>query len=482
MDRMNQSHNTPRGRRRPARSERPRAGSGAGHRLLAVRPAGLASAVWLILLAAFLASIACSERAIAADATDEQTDGEQTDGDQQAASAEVHLSLVGGEVARGTLVAVDESGVSLAMPDGDRRFPLDQVLGLRTVDTAGTSGGPEDGSPTSADASPVESASVWLELTDGSRVPAAACTMDDDEAKLTLLDSSKLVIPAKAVRAARFDRPGAEMDEAWGDLLRQQREADRLIVRRGDTLDYHRGIVHGMNDEVVFFELDGETLDVKREKLFGLALLRPTAAELPPGAFRLIDRAGGSWVLQSVEGGRQLTWTTPAGVRRTAPVAGIARIDFSGGKVVYLSELEPRRVAWQPYFPTGEQLPCREKLFAPRMDQGPRGDPLCLDGVQYARGIALHSRAELEYLLPDQYQRLRAKVGIDESVRPHGDARLLIEGDGKPLADLRVRGTEPPGELDLEIEGIRRLTITVDFADGLDLGDWVTLADIKVTK
>lgn len=96
--------------------------------------------------------------------------------------------------------------------------------------------------------------------------------------------------------------------------------------------------------------------------------------------------------------------------------------------------------------------------------------------------MALQSRTVLSYHLPGKFRRFKATVGIDDSVRATGNARLEIKADGKMLWQGELRGSEPARELELDVSGVRRLELVADYGDDLDTGDRVDLGDARVTK
>ena len=51
------------------------------------------------------------------------------------------------------------------------------------------------------------------------------------------------------------------------------------------------------------------------------------------------------------------------------PWRSCSEIDFSGGKVLYLSDLQPESVAWNPYFHLDSELPILSQFYAPRQDR-----------------------------------------------------------------------------------------------------------------
>jgi hypothetical protein len=177
-----------------------------------------------------------------------------------------------------------------------------------------------------------------------------------------------------------------------------------------------------------------------------------------------------------------LQWITPTGLSVARPLNRIVQIDFSGGKVLYLSDVKPEDVHWTPYFDAGKPPPAVAQFYAPRCDRNFDGGPLQLAGVQYRKGVALRSRTEVVYRLPEGYSRFRAVAGIDDAVRPGGRVRLIIRGDGRDLLDLSVAGSNPPRPVDLDLTGVRRLAIVVDFGESLNAGDYLLLGNARLSK
>jgi hypothetical protein len=75
-----------------------------------------------------------------------------------------------------------------------------------------------------------------------------------------------------------------------------------------------------------------------------------------------------------------------------------------------------------------------------------------------------------------------AVVGIDDRVRPGGNVRLVIRGDGRVLFDEAIRGTDEPRQLDVNLAQVKRLQILVDYGEDLDVGDHLNLCDARVVK
>ncbi|MDZ7616900.1 MAG: NPCBM/NEW2 domain-containing protein, partial [Patescibacteria group bacterium] len=188
------------------------------------------------------------------------------------------------------------------------------------------------------------------------------------------------------------------------------------------------------------------------------------------------------WSVQTLAFSEQFRWTTPSAVTVSQPAEAVTKIDFSAGKVVYLADAEPQSVDWQAFFPMDTELASRREFFRPRRNRGFDSEHLELGGSRYTRGLALHSRTEVVYRLPEGGTHLHATAGIDDRLRPHGNVLLVIRGDGKTLYEETLTGTTPPVELDLDIAGVRRLSILCDFGEGMDIADQLNLCNLRVVK
>lgn len=372
----------------------------------------------------------------------------------------VEVHSLDGQAVSGSLVAMESSRVTLETGDGRQTVDVEQLVGR---DFAGEDGdvGAEPG--------------VWVDLRDGSSLVGRDCTAAEDRCRLTTPDGP-IELPFAAVASVRFGPLVSEVADQWNRIAEAKASADRLVVRKESHLNYHQGIVRGIGRHTVEFDLDGDILPVKREKVFGLVFYRP--GDLPSAAplCRITEAGGSRWVATSLDlrDGR-LHWTTPAGADVARPVEKL-RVDFAW----YLSDLEPESVAWTPYFGQAERLPLLERFRQPRMDRSLDGGPLRLHGHEYAKGIALRSRTEIVYRLPGRFRRFRAIVGIDDAVRPHGHVRLVVRCDDRSPEVFTLSGIDEPLPLDVDLTGVRRLSILVDFGDGLDVADHLDLCRARI--
>lgn len=398
---------------------------------------------------------------------------------------EVTLRPLEGPPVQGALHAITPHAVALQTRQGLQTWPLAQLMVLE-VETKSAA-----------------SANVWLDLRDGSHLAATGFTSSEGRATLALAASYTVTLPTRSIRTVRFQPPNPELASQWAQIVASGASSDLVVLRKTSTrtveqpdaepmtitqssLDQHEGTILGVTDETVQFEVEGQTLNIRREKLEGLVFYDRPAPPPPPALCRLSDTGGSTWHLA------ELHWEegtfrgrTVGGVPLHIPQGSVAQLDFSVGNIVWLSDLEPEgglptvALSLQPVgaaFSFG-------RLFAVR-NRPPGAEAFHLAGQRYDRGLWLHSPLRLVYRVPEGFRRFRAVAGIDDSVLAPGVFELVILGDDRELLRQTMGGewSRQPVVLDLDVRGIRRLTIALEPAAGLDLGDQLNLCEARFLK
>ena len=384
-----------------------------------------------------------------------------------AAPPDFEVHVLGGDPRVGPIVELGADRMTVRTAEGPVSLHTKEIASITRRD-AGPSNVPPD---------------VWAELIDGSRLAGAEYTVREGRAGITRANGELTEVSARDVAAVQLQPPTEAIAAEWTRILESELDADLLVVRKGDSIDYHRGTLGDVSDKVVEFDLEGDLLPVKRSKVCGLVYYRSAGRSLPDPLGWLTDAGGSRWAVRSVRlEGEDFRWITPLGLEISRAAAEVVRIDFSPGKIVYLSDLEPESLVWTPYFGSGKELPALARFFGPREDRGLDPGPLELDGTQYEKGLALRSRTSLVYRLPGRFRRFKAVVGIDDRVRPQGNVRLVLRGDDRVLLETTVAGTDPPLSVDLDLSGVRRLAILVDYGADLDVADHLDLCDARIVK
>lgn len=399
------------------------------------------------------------------------------------AADEVSVKPLNGEAVRGTLVALSESSVEVQTLGGRVAWDAKAIQSLKPA--------PADGENRS-DKSPTPLAIL---LVDESVLSGKEFTLEAAGVRLELPVGDLLQFPAQLVRGVKFRKQDEALQRQWDEIAASNASADRLVVRRSSAegadaatttviLDQLEGIVHGVDARAVSFEYEGDKLQVPLEKVEGILFRHRPSGNLPDPVCRLRDSLGGEWQAKELRlNNGQISVVTVAGVRGRIPWQQVVEIDFSRGNVTYLSDLKAESVDWRPYLSTAVTPPALAKWFAMRHDKAIDGSVLTLAGQSFEKGLCIHSRTLITYRLTKEYRRMQAVVGIDERFRGPGNLKLIISGDSRTLLDRDVRGNDPPFEMDLDISGIRRLKVLVDFGeDRSDAGDHLLLGNARLTK
>jgi hypothetical protein len=104
------------------------------------------------------------------------------------------------------------------------------------------------------------------------------------------------------------------------------------------------------------------------------------------------------------------------------------------------------------------------------------GGPLRIRGTTYDKGLGVHAESEVSLDVSGGYERFTARVGVDDEAGGAGAVAFEVVGDGRTLAGTGVlTGSDPAVALDVDVTGVRRLTLRVlDGGDGIgfDHADW----------
>jgi alpha-glucosidase len=163
----------------------------------------------------------------------------------------------------------------------------------------------------------------------------------------------------------------------------------------------------------------------------------------------------------------------------------------------YDNGLEAEQVAsvhvWKP-LPTGwfylSDLP-----FTGQSGNGPvqrdlanAGKPIAIRRVNYGKGLGMFANAEIQFALDAKCTEFVADVGVDDEAgldvarqKVGGTAGFGVAGDGVSLADTGVMGVRTPAQsLDLDITGVRTLTLKVNDGGDGNKNDHASWGDARV--
>ena len=391
-----------------------------------------------------------------------------------AATPPIEVSTLKGEQHVGSLERLSSEEAVLKTPTGTTTIAGAELLSIRV--------------PSGATAPAAAENSVEIRLTDGTRLRVSSFVSSGTEAVIEHPQLGPLKLPMTVVQSVRFAPPDAKVDAVWNQLLDKTPKKDQVAVRKADVLDHLDGVIGSLDEATVKFQLDGDEIPVKRERVFGLIYAR--RENLSSKAVAAVDLSSGDRLVAKAVSFDGATWKVKlvSGAEVSVPMPLVQTVDFSLGKIAYLSNLEPRDVKYTPYL---------DFVWEYRRDRMTHGGPISVGNKTYAKGLGIHSRTLLKYRIGGDYRRFQTIMGIDDSLRVGGDVDVVIKGDGRTLFKGPVSIKErpepgaatttearlmPPITLDLDVTGVVELEILVDFGEQIDIGDCLDLADAKVVK
>jgi hypothetical protein len=313
-----------------------------------------------------------------------------------------------------------------------------------------------------------------FELANGDHFQAGMLAWTDKSARLQILNAKNAIdVPAAQVTAF-WTNDAAAVAQAKALAVDSVAE-DVAYVRKDAEIVPVKGIVKAVAADGVVFRYDDKDRKIDLKKIVGLSL-RSNPAKPDPSfhqVFRTTDGAviSGTWT--ALHGGAAViqTW---AGQTIQIPMTAVVSVSGVNGRVVYLSDWKPSAVVQTPYF--GRVIPYR-------MDQSLDGGTMTMADGPHARGIAVHSYCQLGFDLTGDYDRFKSDLGFDLPGGKMGRVAVRVIGDDKVLFERPdLRGDQPPVAVDVDVKGVKRLVLEVDFGADQDTGDRVDWAEARVTR
>lgn len=251
---------------------------------------------------------------------------------------------------------------------------------------------------------------------------------------------------------------------------------DVLITRAIEDAKTLRGRLEGLDSQGGSFVFGEPARDFKTEKIFGVVFAAGAGRERPQRHQVTVTLTDGSVFSGRIERADvySIRIETSLGVTADVPLAAVASIYVHSDRVVYISDLTV----------AGQRVQgLMHRSWPVRFDQSLSGGPLSIGGRLFEKGLGVHSLTELTFEIAGNFETLVATIGIDDSVRPRGSVLFRILGDSRLLFNSGVvTGTDPPRDVIVDVAGVKTLTLTVDYADELDLCDHAAWGDARLLK
>ena len=256
-----------------------------------------------------------------------------------------------------------------------------------------------------------------------------------------------------------------------------------------------------ITDDKVEFKLDGEYQRVDRAKIAGIIYYRngrpnggspecprlARASERKPPKSNLNNNVS---ALSTPSAGPKLTWPLDdielrrflrrqadvperhrTGLPKWTPLVGLPASATLGRRI---RPTAPRQIRLRlGRFSAAQGHASGDADLRPSQTSSPR---------TFNKGLALRSRTEIVYRLPAGFQRFIAIAGIDPATAPTATCGSQSSATTACSLETEVAGDQPPQPIQLDIAGVKRLKIVVDYGQNLDTGDWLNLCNARIVK
>lgn len=415
----------------------------------------------------------------------------------QSNSLDIELVTVDQETFVGSLLEFTEDEVFLDITESKRNFAYDQVGEISFGNTI------SDSSKNAAE----ESGVVWTELVDGSRILTKSFSLDERDFLIESMSDVAISGETRSLSPIMFkplDAP--QTDEMWQEVVEESaKSSDGLVVSRKGKLQSIEGVIRKVSEESISFSIDDTTRDIKRSKVQGLFFFRPTQPEFEPALCQLtlIDRSTVN-VRRIEVSDEKLKVVCVCGIEFETESGKIAKIDFSIGRDVYLSDLEPTSNDWAPLIASQTIVERLRPFRIARIDTAHDGSPLSLMSgdsgsdlimrrKEFQHGFSLWGGSKLAFRLNGQFKTLSGLVGFNPKADRNGIVKMVIRVDGKTVFTKRFAHSEGadgvvdangvgPTQVDIDISGGKRLVIVVEYEDGRNVGDNLHFVDVTLSR
>ena len=366
------------------------------------------------------------------------------------------VKLVNGSSIRATINSISKSGLvsGSRLLEGTR---LDEITSIET----------------GRDAKPVIDRPV-INLKSGGKQPFDTLTIANESLSAELgTDTNSF--PLELIESIVFS-PSQKLNQVLHD---RNADTDYVIVRTSSGERVVRGLLESIDTTHLFLNYNGKSRKIALEKILSVVLAK-LAVDRANGTLAKVSLANGAHFAGAVkeldEQGLKLGLS--ANFEISIPLDQLSTIVIDSDRVVYLSDLSPIRFEQQTQFAAARTW---------QRDRSLLGNPLRLKirtsnrVLTFEKGIGTRSYTSLTFA-NEKFDTLRAVVGIDVETSGNGDCELVISGDGIRLWSRRVRGTDDPETIKVDIKGIEEVTLAVFPGEKFDLADHVNWADARFTK
>jgi hypothetical protein len=249
-----------------------------------------------------------------------------------------------------------------------------------------------------------------------------------------------------------------------------------VVLAKDGSLAEISGRVKAWDGHQLQFVYEGKEQTISGDRLQAIVFAARPASRPAATPYQVVhlasdDTLSGAW--QALTAG-SASLKMPWGATWEIPVDSVVDIGTRNGNLVHLSDMEPATVEQTPYF---------GRLLSYRRDQSLDGGNLKMKGKVYSKGLAVHSRCVLSYVLDGQFTVFKTTLGFDDAAGNRGNVACRVLADGKELfSKANLRADQDPQSLEFPVPGVKLLSLEVDFGENEDIGDRVIWAEARLFR
>ncbi len=369
------------------------------------------------------------------------------------------IELIDGRTIDANISAINVDG-SLAGDNVPEDLSIDQIL---TVSTNKKASRPASGTA--------------IQLVDGGLIYTNRVEIADESVKFSsTIGIDKL--PLETLRAVVWNRT-AKVAEA---IKSPSPDKDVVIVETPNGEQLVSGLLESVSTEQIKINYQGKSRNITFAKVkvnaIVIADLKLKKRDGTAVQLALTDGSSIHGILESLLDDQfsiQLTGGTNVKINRSI----VSSIKVTSGNLVFLSDLEPVETQQKSVFTLQRQW---------KRDLSIEGNPLTLrfpsiNKTQgFKKGLGTQSYSSIVFENDGEFNRFIALAGIDAETQGRGDCMMVVRGDGTNLWSKRIRATEDPVDVSVDITGVKQVALIVQPGEQFDLSDHADWINARFTK
>ena len=369
----------------------------------------------------------------------------------------VKLELIDGALVEASISAIDQLGKVSGdgIPDG---LNVQEILSLTT-----------------SRESQAASHKVAIHMNRGGKIMASNPQVRDERVKFKS-DSGVDAISLQAAVAIVWE--SSSLVEST--LKDRSKQDDVVVVQTNKGEQLVPGILEAIDGEFVRLNYEGVSrkIGLSKVKAVLMADIGLSSSQGSLATIDLIDRSRVVGLVEKLEED-QLQVAVAGGAAVNIDAAKVVRISIASDRLAYLSDAEPIEAEESSIFSVQRDW---------QRDRSVAGNRLKIrlanseKTIEFNKGLGTQSSSLLLFANENDFDRFTATVGIDAETKGRGDCQMVVRGDGIELWSKRVRGSDGPSEINVDISGMKEVALIVYPGAEFDLGDHANWGNAKFLK